>query len=171
MPCAAPTISGAWCSWSVGIKISDPTTRDIADTYIIGPEEFLKLAWHDPAAGARVMKLPGLGSLSEQELVMLFRGRQSIAQLAWKPFMHNPRLRAWLRRIDIPTLVLWGASDRIVTPEYGQTYAQLIPGARFQVLPAAGHYPYLEQPEAFVAAVTAFLQEGESSAPPASPAR
>ncbi|HZU06269.1 MAG TPA: alpha/beta hydrolase [Chloroflexota bacterium] len=156
---------------AVGIKISDPTTRDIADTYIIGPEEFLKLAWHDPAAGARVMKLPGLGSLSEQELVMLFRGRQSIAQLAWKPFMHNPRLRAWLRRIDIPTLVLWGASDRIVTPEYGQTYAQLIPGARFQVLPAAGHYPYLEQPEAFVAAVTAFLQEGESSAPPASPAR
>jgi pimeloyl-ACP methyl ester carboxylesterase len=150
----------------VGIKISGRTTRDIADTFVIGPEEFLKLAWHDPAAGARQMKVPGMGSLSEEVLVTLLRNRESVAYLAWKPFLHNPRLRARLSRIDIPTLVLWGESDRIVTPKYGRAYAQSIPGAQFQVIPAAGHYPYLEQPEAFVAAVAAFLQEGEPQASP-----
>jgi pimeloyl-ACP methyl ester carboxylesterase len=53
--------------------------------------------------------------------------------------------------------VLWGASDCIVTPSYGQAYAQRIPGAAFRAIPAAGHHPELEQPEAFVDHVAAFL--------------
>lgn len=145
---------------AVGIKVGDRTTRDIADTFVVSPAEFLRLTWHDPEAGARHMKLPGLAPYTEEELVLLLRGRQTTALYAWQPFMHNPRLRGYLRRIDVPTLVLWGESDRVVTPEYGRAYAAAIPGARFQVLPAAGHYPHLEAPEAFAAAVAAFLREG-----------
>ena len=136
---------------------SGPTSRDIADTFVVGPRELLELAWHDPAAGEERMKLPGLGSFSEDELVTLLRNRQSAALFAWKPFMHNPKLKGRLARINRPALVLWGESDRIVGPEYGRAYAERIPGARFQLIPAAGHYPYLEQPEAFVQAVRAFL--------------
>ncbi len=88
----------------------------------------------------------------------MLSNRRSAALFTWKPFMHNPKLSARLTRIDRPTLVLWGQSDRIVTPAYGHAYAELIPGARFEILAAAGHYPYLEQPDAFVAAVTAFVQ-------------
>jgi pimeloyl-ACP methyl ester carboxylesterase len=142
---------------AVGIKVSDRTDRDVADTFVVGPRELLGLAWHDPAAGERQMKLPGLGSLAEAELVTLLRNRQSAALFTWKPFMHDPKLRRRLARIDRPTLVLWGERDRIVRPEYGRAYARLIPGARFQTIPAAGHYPHLERPEAFVAAVAAFL--------------
>jgi pimeloyl-ACP methyl ester carboxylesterase len=144
---------------AVGIKVSGPTERDVADTFIIGPREFLELAWHDADAGALQMKLPGLGSISEEELVTLLRNRRSAALFAWKPFMHNPKLGHRLARIDRPTLVLWGESDRIVTPEYGRAYAQLIPGARFELIEAAGHYPYLERPEAFVEAVIEFLMQ------------
>ena len=57
----------------------------------------------------------------------------------------------------MPTLVLWGESDRIVTPEYGRAYAKRIPGATFQVIAAAGHHPELEQAEAFVDHVVAFI--------------
>jgi len=146
---------------AVGIKTSDPTTRDIADTFVVGNQELLRLAWHDPAMGAEVMKLPGLGQLSEEDLVTLLRNRQTAALITWKPFMHEPKLRARLARIDVPTLVLWGASDQIVTPTYGQAFADSIPGARFQVLPDAGHYPYLEQPAAFVSALAAFLQSNQ----------
>jgi pimeloyl-ACP methyl ester carboxylesterase len=154
----------------VGIKVSGPTERDIADTFIIGPREFLELAWHDPDVGAERMKLPGLGRLSEEELVRLLRNRQSAALFAWKPFMHNPKLARRLARIDRPTLVLWGESDRIVTPEYGRSYARLIPGAQFQVIEAAGHYPYLERPETFVEAVTAFFGGRDPHPPAPSPA-
>jgi pimeloyl-ACP methyl ester carboxylesterase len=71
--------------------------------------------------------------------------------------MHNPALRRWLHRIAVPTLVLWGESDRIVRPDYGRAFQQAIPGAQFQLVPAAGHYPNLERPDAFVTSVTAFL--------------
>jgi pimeloyl-ACP methyl ester carboxylesterase len=103
------------------------------------------------------MRLPGLGDLSEDELVLLLRNRESAALFCWKPFMHNPKLRARLRAIDVPTLVLWGESDRLVSPQYGQAYADGISGATFQIVRSAGHYPYLEQPEAFVELAKRFL--------------
>jgi pimeloyl-ACP methyl ester carboxylesterase len=66
-------------------------------------------------------------------------------------------LRHWLHRISVPVKLIWGESDRIVTPEYGRAYAGLIPGAEFAIIPGAGHHPELEQPDAFVTAVTEFL--------------
>jgi pimeloyl-ACP methyl ester carboxylesterase len=51
-----------------------------------------------------------------------------------------------LNGIDVPTLVLWGESDRVVTREYGRAYAAAIPGARFEIIAEAGHLPWLEQP-------------------------
>jgi pimeloyl-ACP methyl ester carboxylesterase len=142
---------------SVGIKVSGRTEVDIVETFILNREQLLEVGWHDPALGAERMQLPGAPGLADEALLTLIRNREAAARLAWKPFMHNPTLRRWLRRISVPTLVLWGESDRIVRPDYGRAFQQAIPGAQFQLIPAAGHYPYLEQPDAFVAAVTAFL--------------
>ena len=72
--------------------------------------------------------------------------------------MYNPQLKRWLGQIKVPTLVLWGASDGIVKPAYGEAYAKLIPGARFETIPAAGHHPHIEQPRAFADRVSAFLK-------------
>jgi pimeloyl-ACP methyl ester carboxylesterase len=142
---------------AVGIKVSGRTEVDIVETFILNREQLLEVGWHDIALGAEHMKLPGTPGLPDAELLTLIRNREAAARLTWKPFMHNPILRRWLHRIAVPTLVLWGESDRIVRPDYGRAFQQAIPGALFQLIPAAGHYPYLEQPEAFVASVTAFL--------------
>jgi pimeloyl-ACP methyl ester carboxylesterase len=142
---------------AVGIKVSGRTEVDVVETFVLSREELLDLAWHDPALGAERMKLAGAPDLEDAELLTLIRNREAAARLAWKPFMHNPALRRWLHRITVPTLVLWGESDRIVRPDYGRAFQQAIPGAEFQLIPAAGHYPYLEQPDAFVASVMAFL--------------
>ena len=141
----------------VGIKVSGRTEVDIVETFILGREQLLEVGWHDPTLGADRMKLPGTPGLADDDLLTLIRNREVAARLTWKPFMHNPALRRWLHRIAVPTLVLWGERDRIVRPDYGRAFQQVIPGARFQLIPAAGHYPYLERPEDFVAAVTAFL--------------
>jgi pimeloyl-ACP methyl ester carboxylesterase len=142
---------------TAGIKISGRTEVDIVETFILSREQLLEVGWHDAALGAERMKLPGTPGLADEELLTLIRNREAAARLTWKPFMHNPALRRWLHRIAVPTLVLWGESDRIVHPDYGRAFQQAIPGAEFQLIPAAGHYPYLEQPESFVASVTAFL--------------
>jgi pimeloyl-ACP methyl ester carboxylesterase len=143
---------------SVGIKVGGYTDRDIADNFVMDTNAFLKASWHDAQAGAGVMKLP-TPDLPEEDIVTLLRNRQTTALLTWKPFMHNPKLRQRLRRVNVPTLVVWGDSDGIVSPDYGRSFAGSIPGAQFTTIANAGHYPYLEQPEAFDQAVLPFLAE------------
>jgi len=58
--------------------------------------------------------------------------------------------------IDVPTLVLYG-EDEPGAGIGGDVIARAIPGARRVIIPAAGHFPFVEQPEAFLAAVRAFL--------------
>src|SRR5581483_1309913 len=104
------------------------------------------------------MKTPG-PDMPEEDVVTLMKNRQATALLTWKPFMYNPKLRQRLKLIDVPTLLIWGDSDGIVTPDYGRQFAASIPNAKFQLIEKAGHYPYLEQPDAFDAAVLPFLTE------------
>jgi pimeloyl-ACP methyl ester carboxylesterase len=144
---------------SVGIKVGDHLTRDIADTFVMKPRDFLSATWHDPEAGAGVMKLPGVSELTKEEALTVMRNRESAALYGWNPFMHNPKLAGRLERIRVPSLVLWGESDGVVSVDYGRAFARSIPGAEFQTIASAGHYPYLEQPDAFAAAVTSFLQK------------
>jgi pimeloyl-ACP methyl ester carboxylesterase len=139
-----------------GIKVSEPWVRDIADIFVLTHEQLAPLAWHDPAA-AKDVKVPGAPGLSEDDLVESLRRRQTVHMLGWRPFLHNPKLLRRLGRIRVPTLVIWGESDRIVSSEYGRAYHQAIPGSRFKTIQRAGHYPYREQPEEFARAVTEFL--------------
>ncbi len=66
---------------------------------------------------------------------------------------------AALSGISAPTLVLSGASDRMIPPEQGLELAEAIPGARYLVIPEAGHLLAEERPEAFLEEVLAFLHE------------
>ena len=135
----------------VGIKVGGVTERDIADMHAVSRDDVLERAWADPARSAiDTTKLP------ETELAAIARGRESLLVFGWKPYMHNPRLKHWLHRIDVPTRLLWGAQDRIVTPSYGEHWCALIPDATMQVIPDAGHYPHWEQPEAFVQQIVDF---------------
>ena len=53
-------------------------------------------------------------------------------------------LPARLAQLKSPTLVLWGAQDRINPPETGAALAQLQPDSRFTLIPQAGHMPHQE---------------------------
>ena len=74
-------------------------------------------------------------ALPETELAGIARGREAFARFGWKPYMHNPRLKRWLHRIDIPTLLLWGERDGIVSTAYGEAWRAAIPGARMEIIP------------------------------------
>ncbi|MDO3698602.1 alpha/beta fold hydrolase, partial [Curtobacterium flaccumfaciens] len=68
-----------------------------------------------------------------------------------------PTLLGRLRAVRVPTLVVFGASDRVVTPAYGRAVAVAVPGAVFAEVPAAGHLPHLEAPDATWAVIDPFL--------------
>jgi pimeloyl-ACP methyl ester carboxylesterase len=138
----------------VGIKISDRETPDILDIFNRSPDEVRRRSWHDPNRFA-----PDYDAMSDEALTVRARNREALCLYAWHPYLYNPQLPRWLAAIKVPTLVLWGASDGVVTPAYGSTYSRLIPGSRFEMIEAAGHHPEIEQPEAFVERVAAFLKE------------
>ncbi|HKT19345.1 MAG TPA: alpha/beta fold hydrolase, partial [Stellaceae bacterium] len=71
-----------------------------------------------------------------------------------------PKLAHRLHRLSMPVLMMRGASDGIVSAEYLARYAKLVPHARIETIAAAGHLPQLEQPEAFVARVVDFFEQG-----------
>jgi 3-oxoadipate enol-lactonase len=58
----------------------------------------------------------------------------------------------------LPTLVLVGEADSITAPDQARAMAQLIPGARFAVIPGAGHLPPVEQPAATTEVLREFLR-------------
>ena len=60
-------------------------------------------------------------------------------------------------RIDVPTLVLCGSEDEVTPPALSEELAALVPGAKLQLIPAAGHLANIEQPHAFNSAVDRFL--------------
>lgn len=147
----------------VGIKLGARDERDITHLFNTPPAELEARAWHDPS------KRPdgpfGLGwqmhvqDATEDDLVLLARSWDALCLYGWRPHLYNPHLKWWLHRIRIPSMVLWGASDRIVSPEYGRAYSDLIPGARFEIIERAGHHPELEQPQTVASKIAAFLQE------------
>ena len=73
------------------------------------------------------------------------------------PKLDNETVGDKLTAITIPALVIWGADDELVPLADGQEYAKKIPQARLVVVPASGHCPAAEQPDAFIAAVNEFL--------------
>lgn len=60
-----------------------------------------------------------------------------------------------LAEIDVPTTVIWGADDGVVPRDYAEALRDGIRGARFEVIEGAAHIPHVQQPERFLACLTA----------------
>ena len=138
---------------ALGIKLSDRETPDILDVFNTHPDAVRRLSWHNPERSA-----PDFDALSDGALTRHARNWEALCLYGLEPYMYNPRLTRWLGRIALPTLVLWGTSDGVVTPAYGRAYAALIPGARFALIDGAGHHPELERPDALADRVLDFLE-------------
>jgi len=62
-----------------------------------------------------------------------------------------------IRALTLPTLVLWGAQDRLIPVELGRRFARDIAGAKLVVFDGLGHVPHQEDPGRTVAEVQRFL--------------
>ncbi len=157
---------GGWLAAELGLRVSprvtalvlldavglDPTPASgpIVDPATLAPAELLTYSFHDPGRFASAPTDPAAvaGMAANQQALHVYAG---------EPFMHDPGLRARLPGLALPTLVLWGASDRIVTPAYGRQFADLIPAAQFHSVPQAGHFPQIEQLDRVLALLKDFV--------------
>ncbi len=135
----------------VGVKTGSANQLDVPDIFAKPLEEVNKLLFHDPE---KFRMDPS--NLTDEQLSIAVRNRETLALFSWEPYMHNPKLRHRLHRASMPSLFIRGESDGVVCQEYLDRYAALLPNAQIVRIPEAGHAPQIEQPERFNAAVRAF---------------
>jgi len=123
----------------------------IADFFAFDARGLAQAAWHDPERG-----YTDPATLTDEQRAMQQANGRTMAVVAGAA-MSDVTLLERLGAIGVPTLVVYGASDRIVTPAYGRAVAAAIPGASFAEVAAAGHLPHLEAPQATWAVIDAFL--------------
>ena len=137
---------------SAGIRIPEVP---IGEIFVDDFAEIRELAFHDPDSDVAFEIFPD--EPSERHLLGWLRSRESTARIGWNPYLHNPRLIDHLHRIDCPTLLLWGESDRIFPVDYSAKLNELLPNAKEARIPNCGHLVPMECPDAFHEQVTGFL--------------
>ena len=142
---ASLTLVGASGIHVAGVAQVDPFLRT--------DEQRIRDLFHDPARADEMVKRLLRPELEDSNL----RNQTTTARLIWQPRGYDPHLAKWLHRIDVPTLLVWGANDRLYPQDYALAWKKLIPGAQLVVIPECGHLPHVEQPQAFVAALENFL--------------
>lgn len=114
----------------------------------------VKLVFYEPSAFAERNVVRILASMSEEDWPDRVRSFvRSVSGLA------RSRVRQRLAEIRLPTLIVWGARDRVLPLRHGRRLHDGIRGSKLVVFPRTGHCPQIERPEAFCEAVESFLAE------------
>jgi pimeloyl-ACP methyl ester carboxylesterase len=122
----------------------------VADFFSLTLDQVAEFSYHDPGP----FRIDPAAMSAEQRAAMA--GNREALAVYGGTAMADPGLRARLGQVSVPTLVVWGDSDRIVDPDYGRAYAAAIPGARFRLLEATGHVPQIETPAQLLGAILDF---------------
>jgi pimeloyl-ACP methyl ester carboxylesterase len=146
-----PRISGVVLVDAAGLQVA---AAPAADFFSLTMDQVADLSYYNPDA-FRI----DLDSLPEQQKAVMAGNRASLA-LYGGTAMADPSLLGRLSGVATPVLVVWGAADRMIPPEHGRAYASTIPGARFELVPEAGHLPQLETPDTLLKAVMDFAGAG-----------
>jgi len=135
---APPRLRGLVLVNGAGIVVDG---EPCADVFSLTPAQLSALSLHDPA---RFGIDPS--RLTDEQKAGMAANMRTLAVYGRARDMGDPALRARLAEVRVPVLVVWGESDRVVTPAYGRAVAASFPQARLEVLAECGHMPQIEQP-------------------------
>jgi pimeloyl-ACP methyl ester carboxylesterase len=128
------------------------------DMFIWTPEERVRNLFVDQ----RLAEQRLAQTMTEEQGDIAIKNELTTADLAWHPRFHDPQLRKWLHRIDVPTLIVWGDGDKLFPLAYGEAYQRMIKASRLAVVPACGHLPHVEKADTFVDLFKRFAAEHAS---------
>jgi pimeloyl-ACP methyl ester carboxylesterase len=136
-----------------------PEDGAIWDYFTNSARAAFEQAFYNPAQAPEYAQYYGKAWTPEEE-EQVECNREMAARLLWKPYMRSHTLRALLRGIATPTLLVWGREDAIIPRTAGQLYQQAIQGSTTAILEQCGHMPEMEKPAEFVHVVLDFLAAG-----------
>lgn len=147
-----PQLSGLVLVDPAGIK---PQKKEIAEIFMVGADTREKLRFHAPSQVDDYGQY--IRALTEEETDIEYSNREMASRICWRPYMHNPSLPHYLKKVTTPTLIIWGRQDAIIPVECGELYKQALDNASLTIIDNCGHSPHYEKPQEFHAAVGEFL--------------
>lgn len=138
---------------AVGLRVPGAS---LADIFAATPAETRNLVFYDPESDLAKMFVPDVPSPDVLENTL--KAREASARVGWNPYFCNLKLRERLYRITVPTLIIWGDSDRFVPLAHGKAYQEGIVGSKLVVLEKCGHAPPFEKPQETVKVLTEFFR-------------
>lgn len=98
------------------------------------------------------------GEMTPAQFELFEDARAETARIGWEPFMFDPSLGHLLEGVgDLPTLLVRGSDDLIAPEGCVRAYEAVLPNSTRVSIDGAGHRPEIEDADAFLSAVTAFL--------------
>ena len=127
------------------------------DFFAATPEELATAMFHDPgsAIANELMTLPSSADAQLEAVLERTKNLSTAGKFLWP--IPDKGLKKRIHRIAVPTLLLWGASDRLVSPIYGEAFLKRIQRARLILMTGAGHMLPYEKDDELVEVVTDFL--------------
>jgi pimeloyl-ACP methyl ester carboxylesterase len=126
-----------------------------ADLWAQKPGTLPSLICADVKAAAEFVSPPD-GVAAEDWAIIASRASEAAARLLWP--LGDTRLERRLHRIRCPTLVVWGAQDKVLSPRYAERFAAGIAGkTTIAIIPGAGHLAELDAPSRTAEVVLAAL--------------
>jgi pimeloyl-ACP methyl ester carboxylesterase len=97
----------------------------------------------------------GLSSLNDRESRRaFFATTRAVIDPGGQTVNASPRLHL---AATVPTLLVWGARDRMIPSWHADRAQKAIKGSRVEVFERAGHFPHLDEPERFARVLRAFI--------------
>ncbi len=132
----------------------------MADMFPAFPLEIQDLLWADPSKAvlppppARA-EIEGVDDPLLAMFLQMTTGMTAVGKFMWP--IPDKGLRRRLHRISAPTLIVWGAKDKLIPASYADDFAAGIPAASVEILDDAGHMVVLERLDDFVDLTAGFL--------------
>ncbi len=128
-------------------------------------KQLVRLCFADPASVSEV-RMAEVEQEFAERATMAWAGRALMMSSAglFKAWL-VPRSRsmwALASKLTMPTLVVWGTEDRLVTVRKAPRIAALLPNARLLVLPRTGHVAQMERPRTVARAVLGMWEAGDA---------
>lgn len=141
---------------TLGTKFNDREHSQFADPFMIPDQDLPALYFNDPAIGAAAFGGFDFKAMGSNAADRFAANAEGLMRFGWAPLLHDPALRHKLHRLTLPTLLLWGAQDRIAPVDCGRAFAAAANGAAFELIEGAGHYTDVEKPAIVADKIHAF---------------
>lgn len=129
----------------------------VLDFFTVAPDKLLQYTWHDPQSEVLKTAFP-MPTTTEGLVEAMFQRMQSLASASkflWP--IPDRGLKRRIHRIQSPTLIVWGASDGLVSPVYAEDFRNGIRNSQVEIIEECGHFPMFERRDTFLSLVAGFL--------------